>query len=120
MMRFDDLDVAAGEMRQRVNLQQLTETPDDYGQMVKSFATVYTCWASIRPASGRGLVNSEQLKSVVSHAIVMRYNPDLTFDPTYRITYGSRVFNIESIVNIAERGKKLVALCSEQVAPRLS
>lgn len=120
MMRSDDLDIAAGEMRQRVQIQELAETQDEYGQPQKSFGTVYTSWASIRPASGRGLVNSEQLKSVVSHMIIMRYNPELTLDPTYRIKFGTRVFNIEAIVNIAERGKKTVALCSEQVAPRLS
>lgn len=118
MMTLNDLDLPAGELRQRVTLEQLVETPDAYNQRVKSFAPIGTFWAAIRPTSGSGTVIADQLTSEVTHAVILRGNPNVTADPSYRLLYRGRVFNLEAVLNVRERGKKTVLLCSEQVKPR--
>jgi SPP1 family predicted phage head-tail adaptor len=117
-MRLDDLDVEAGEMRHRVTLQELAEVEDAYGQKIKSWGDRIRLWSSVRPLSGRDTVNAGQLFSTCSHAVVMRYNPGVVADPNFRLLFGSRVLNIVAVLNLSERGKKTVAFCTEQVAPR--
>ncbi len=89
-----------------VELQTPGETADGYGQMVPTWTTVISVWANLKPSltlrgSGED-VNAMQLRGIATHVITMRYLPSLPVTPQMRLKYGSRIFNILSIVNVDE------------------
>ncbi|MBS0207511.1 MAG: phage head closure protein [Planctomycetes bacterium] len=104
--------IAAGDMRQRVTIEANAPTQDKKGQAVPSWSAVATRWAAILPASGQAFVASEQVRNLTTHKVVMRYFAGLSPD-VHRLRYGSRVFNVLSILNESERNVRHTLLVQE-------
>ena len=104
--------IEAGKLRHRLAIQSHTEARDSFGGSTKTWATQKTVWGSVRPMSGKELVNAQQVDSRVTHRIVIRFYSGL--DTTYRFLFGTRVFNIVSVLNIQERNKLLVITAIEE------
>ena len=104
----------AGLLRKRVTIQRATEgAADDYNQTVLSWSTLATRWAGIKPMSGQERLESAQVGADVTHEVRLRWLDGVT--PKDRISYDGRVFNIQSVINTAERGVEAVLLCKEEV-----
>ena len=103
----------AGRLRHRVSIQSQGTTLDDYGESTDSWSTDDTVWAAVEPVSGSERDIGEQMVGVVTHRVVMRYVSSLT--PNKRILFGSRVLNINSVLNIDERNERLSLFCMEEV-----
>lgn len=116
-MNLHDLDIDVGQLRHQVTLQNLTETPDQFGQLQPGWSNGPTFWSRVEPLTGRELANAQQIKAEVDHAIIMRWDPNTAIDSTMRLTYGSRIFNIGGVINVLERNIKRVVYCTEQVTP---
>ena len=102
----------AGRLRHRVTIERNTNsTPNDNGQVKPNWQTVYTRWAAIRPLRGKEYEEAHQMKAIETHEITLRYVPITRKD---RIRYGSRIFNIESVINVGERNKELLCRCVEE------
>jgi SPP1 family predicted phage head-tail adaptor len=101
----------AGLLRHRVSLQASAETRGSDGEITRTWVTVTTVWASVAPTGGKEYVSEDMLKAAASHLITTRYRPGL--DTSMRVLFGTRVFNIESIVNKDERDRELVLVCQE-------
>ncbi len=111
------LKIDVGQLRHRVAIQQPALTDSAYGQPKPTWNTVATQWARITSLSGQELVNAQQHHAETTHAVEMRFNPDISIDPTYRLQYGTRNFNALSVIDVQERRIKTVVLCVEQVDP---
>jgi len=104
----------AGELRHHVTIQRNTATAqDNYGQVVESWTTIATRWASIRPVSGDEAEEGKQVKAKATHEIKLRHLADITTKD--RAKLGSRSFNIYSIINTEEKNKETVLKCIEAV-----
>jgi len=103
----------AGKLRTRIEVQQNTTTTNDVGETVSSWETVKTRWASIIPLTGREYMLAVFAQADISHTIQMRYFPDI--DQSYRLKYGTRIFEIASVLNLNERNKTLHLQCKELV-----
>jgi SPP1 family predicted phage head-tail adaptor len=73
-----------GSMRCLVTIQEPSSTDDKYGQQTKTWSDFCTTWASINMLAQKQTYTDNQLASVVTHKIVIRY----TSKP---ITAGMRV-----------------------------
>lgn len=104
---------AAGKRRNLVKLQKAVTTPDEYGDLPVTYQTIATAWASIRPLSGRELINAQQVSSEVTHEITTFFNQQIT--PRGRVVFGDRVFHIKSKTNPDQREKDMVLICQELV-----
>lgn len=104
----------AGLLRHRIVLQAETNTKDSIGGITKGYSDLATVWARIRAISGRELIAAQQVDSRVSHEITIRHFNGLT--PLHRIKFGTRIFNIESVRDIEERGKKQIIQASEDTS----
>lgn len=103
----------AGRLRNQVTIQTPTETRSGTsGQVVKSWATLATVWAGIEPLSGRELAQAGAEQSVSDFRIVLRYLSTVT--NKCRVVFGSRVFEIQSVINRNERGADMELRCTEQ------
>lgn len=106
----------ASRLKQRITIEQPTESADGAGGTTRSWSTLATVWAELVPLrSGRGesLVN-RQLTAEVTHRITIRYRADVT--TAMRVSYGGRVFNIRKVTNVGEAKVTLEMLAEEGVA----
>lgn len=106
----------AGQLRWRIAIQVKTRAADGQGGYTESWATITggNVWASIEPASSRELFMAQQLQHVVTHKVTIRYVAGVT--TAHQIVFGSRVFNIQSVLNTDENNRTLVLLCEEGTA----
>lgn len=102
-----------GKLKHRIKIQQSVQSTDNLGGGPASWSTISggTAWASVEPLSGRELYHAQQLSSRVTHRIVIRYLAGVT--AAMRVLFGSRTFEIKSVMNQGERGRWLDLLCEE-------
>lgn len=105
----------SGLLRHYITIQKKQDTPtrDDYGAEVDSWSTFEQVWANIAPISGREYFDSQRVNSNVSHKFIIRYLSGVV--PTMRVSFDSRTFNIESVLNRDERGREMELMCVEVV-----
>jgi len=101
----------AGWLKNRVTLQKLTKSQNDYGEYVQTWQDVATVWASIEPLRGREYLEASAKNAEITHRIRIRYRDNL--DAGMRIKFGSRTFNIESVIDVLEKHKEIELMCKE-------
>ena len=105
--------LAAGHLRQRVAVQTKTEERDASGGVVEAWVTEGQRWACVEPLRGKELFEAQAVDARLTVKVGMRYYAGLS--PTQRFLYGTRVLNIVSVVNVAERSIQTIAMCTEDV-----
>ena len=105
----------SGSLRHRVEVQEPTVATTAYGESSRTWATRWTRWANVTPLRGREFADEQNVRSELSHKVVMRWESVLSEMTTkYQILFGSRVFAIESIANVGERDRMVELLCKEE------
>lgn len=103
----------AGRLRHLVIIQEPTETNDTQGQAVKTWGTFATVHAAVEPLTGREYFAAQQINAETSTKITIRYLAGIT--QKMRVSYDSRLYNIEGMKNIGERDRQIELMCSEGV-----
>lgn len=103
----------AGPMRHRVTIEAPVETQAADGSVITTWETFAEAWASIEPLIGREYFAQQREQATVSHKIRMRYQAGITHK--MRVAWGTRLFEIESVLNVGERNREIVLMCSETV-----
>lgn len=101
-----------GRLRERVTIQQATETRNALGETMQSWATFAERWASVDGISSREVLLQGQQKTEVSHRVRMRYVTGMT--QTMRLVWRGRVLEISSLLEHANRSEHEL-LCTERV-----
>ena len=96
-----------------VTIERQSTSQDTAGQQLDSWAEVGKEWVSIKPVTGREYFNASGERSEVTHRIRMVYGR--TVAPRDRIVYGSRTFDIKSVLNLDERNRELELMVSEHI-----
>ncbi len=108
--------IRAGQLRNRITIQQRVTQQDAAGQPVDSWVTLFTCWADVSPLTGRELLAAAAVQSSVTHAITVRYRPEFAVPKDVarmRVVFSGRYFNIHAALNQDERNR-VVILRSEE------
>jgi len=105
----------AGKLRHKITIQYCPEpqSQDSYGAVIKNWSDYATVWASIEPARGREFWESQQINAEVTAKITIRYLAGIT--PKMRVKYGSRIFEIISVINPEERNRELQLMVKESI-----
>lgn len=98
-------------MDKRVTLQSVSRASDGQGGFTESWADTATVWAAFAPASGYEKMIAGQMKSEISHNVLMRYRPGVT--TKMRIAWGARTFDIKEVINVDEANRTLKLKCVE-------
>lgn len=98
-------------LRHRVTLQSRSTISDGSGQELQTWTDVLTAWAAIEPALGATQVVGEADFASITHDVLIRFRPNVT--ARMRLKYGSRVFEVVSVIDIEERHFWLQLQCSE-------
>ncbi|MGC6407561.1 phage head closure protein [Bisgaard Taxon 45] len=102
-----------GKLRHRITLQKQVNTLNEYGATVTKWGKVATIWAEIKPLAGREYFSAQQVQSEITTQIFIRYLPGVL--PTMRVKFGSRFFEIISVINANERNIYLQLMCKEKI-----
>ncbi len=102
-------------LRHSIALQEVANAVDAGGGHARTWSTTATVPAEIKPLSGREQLHAMQLEDAVTHRITIRYRSDVIPTTKWRVLFGTRTFNIRSVLNVDERNKFLIMLADEGV-----
>ena len=103
----------SGELRHRFILQSKTATRNSFGAETIVYKTEKTVWASIEPLAGSEYFLAQQVQADVTHRVKIRYFEGIR--PDWRGIFGTRIFDIKSIINLGERNNEMVLMTKEFV-----
>ena len=104
-----DPEISAGELDKRVTLlQPVYNAPEDE---IPGWNPVADVWASIAPNYAMEVNEAGRTVAVVSAPIVIRFRSDI--DHRWRVQWGTHLYEIEGIVDVAARGAQLQLNCKE-------
>jgi SPP1 family predicted phage head-tail adaptor len=104
----------AGKYRHRIEIQEdKSTTKNDHGEIVPDWKTVARRWVRIVPLAGSKAQVARQINPKVTHNVEMRYWQPL--HPEQRIKYGTRILEINSIINTEEKDREQHMICTEAV-----
>lgn len=102
------------DLRHRITVQAenpTTGTGGGRGNPWASPTTVATVSACIEPLRGMERVRAMQIQDTTTHKITLRYRSGIL--PRHRIKFGTRLFNIHSVINVEERNRWIEIMAEE-------
>lgn len=84
------------------------------GGLTTNWTSVATVAAQIDPITGREQLQGDQVTSILTHEIVMRYRPGIV--PKMRLIRqgaGNQAYEIHAVTNVEMRNRQLLLQCSE-------
>ena len=103
----------AGWLRHRITVQDKQVSRAQNGEEEITWPDHFSAWASVEPFRGREYLESKQVETDVDTRIRLRYQPGKQPLPRMRVVYGSRIFEIESVINAKEMDIELNLMCRE-------
>jgi SPP1 family predicted phage head-tail adaptor len=100
-----------GKLRERITIEQATETRNAMGESVMSWSTFAERWASVEGLSSREVLLTGQQQTEISHRVRLRYVEG--FKGTMRIVWRGRVLEIASLLEHGNRSEH-EAICTER------
>lgn len=104
----------AGELDQRITLQNRSVTQDTFGQDITVWVDVLTVWAQVQALRGREFFAAAQVQQEKTLKVRIRYRSDVS--PTWRFIWQGRVHDITSVIPVG-RKEMLELMCHEGVNP---
>lgn len=102
-----------GRLKHRITFQELSQSQNEYGELVEEWLDIKTVWAEIKPVSGNQFFAAKQINSEISHNVYIRYRTDLK--PSMRIKFKERVFDILYLMNMNEDNRIMQIYCKELI-----
>jgi SPP1 family predicted phage head-tail adaptor len=96
--------VFSGALDRRIAIKRATISQDDFGQGVKSWATLATVWASRKPISDAERVQSGEITAEAQCRFQIRYSSTVAdVNPKDRIEYDGMIYEIWGVKEIGRR-----------------
>jgi SPP1 family predicted phage head-tail adaptor len=106
--------INAGNLADRIVIEQAAETRNSVGEVTLSWSTFATVWADVSALSGREAERYGQIVGFTGHKVTIRQLPGVKV--SMRVIYaGTRTLEIGAI-NEYERGWYLELICTEKAA----
>lgn len=103
--------VKIGELRERVQIQRVTNTRDSMGAIIETWATLATVWAKVEPKSAGEQWRREQIQASADWTVTVRYSE--TYRPSDRIVWRGRTLQIVGVENPDMRRRFAEIACRE-------
>ena len=93
--------IKIGQLRHRVELQQVSTTPDGQGGHTTSWNTIDTLWAYIEPSNGAERLFAQKIEANYDHKIYIRNYPGI--NEKMRFFFNNRYFHVKAVMREEER-----------------
>lgn len=100
-----------GELRSRITIEQLSDTPDGIGGKIRTWSTLKTLWAYIEPANASERYFAQRVEDNITHKVLIRYTTGL--DTSMRIVYKTRKFQIKGLKEVENKHRFIEISCME-------
>lgn len=84
--------IRAGDLNQRITIQQSTITRDTYGAEIQTWATHATVWASKQHKSSREFYSAQKTNAEITDLFIIRYRNNVT--TKMRISHNGKYYDI--------------------------
>lgn len=101
----------AGILKHQITVQRYTVTNDPYGGEIKAYTDLNTIRAQVKPISAKE-INEAGSVNEITHKITVRYTDIIENDI---IVFGTRKFEIITIINTDESNKELILISKERI-----
>lgn len=101
----------AGELRQRVTLEERTQVVASQGSLTSTWQGAETVWAAVEPVGGDEGERGKHADATVTHRVRIRYRPDVS--PKMRLSHGDWTLEVVAVLNLDERNRELHLMCRE-------
>ncbi|MED4354074.1 phage head closure protein [Schinkia azotoformans] len=98
----------AGLFRHKIVIQSFSEKKDELGQILKEWTNTYNLWAMIRTIQGTEYIEASATQNQDTTRFVIRFMKNI--EPTMRIVYKNKIYNIISVINDDETDKTLTII----------
>lgn len=88
--------LAAGEMTERITLQQRAQTQNEYGENVAAWTDVATVYAKAAPIRGREYFAMAQTQATTDVRFTIRYRAGVL--PTMRVVWRGEPYDIQDVI----------------------
>lgn len=102
-----------GNLRHKIVIQTTTPTQSGSGALTDVWSTYATLRAEIEPKGGREFFDARQVNAEIDIVFNVRYYSGIT--PKMRVSWNSRTFDIQSVINPMERNIEMLIACTESV-----
>ena len=100
------------DRRNKITISSKTETQNSYGEKTYTLTAVYSnIWASFEPLIGREMYEAQQVQPKLSGKFRIEYMSGL--DTNMIVTFGTRTFDIKSIIDYKEQNRELILMVEE-------
>lgn len=94
----------AGDLDRRIAIERATETQDDFGEPIQTWATLATVWASKEDIRDTERFMAQQVGAEVTTRFQIRYSATVaSVNPKDRVVYDGRVYDIAGVKEIGRR-----------------
>lgn len=104
----------AARLRNKVIIQSYTDTIDASGGPITTWSNFITRYASVVPLNGNEYFTAQQLNVDINVRIRLRYdNQAATITEKHRVLWGTRTYDILTVINRQELNKEIILMCQE-------
>lgn len=104
----------AGNLDQRITIEQKTVTDNDRGEAIASWSTLATVWAQAEPLRGREFFAAAQMQETVDVKFTIRYRADITSQ--MRVLWRGQAYEMVSPpIDVRGRRESLELMCVQGI-----
>ncbi len=101
-----------GSLRNLVIIEEYVETVSSYGGTVKTWSEYGRAWAAINALRGDEKYISAEKQATSTHQMTIRFLDGV--NPKMRVVFGTRIFEIVSVINPGEWDKRMNLIVTEE------
>jgi SPP1 family predicted phage head-tail adaptor len=103
--------IAAGDLDRRITIERFTTGTNALNEEVRSWGTLATVWASMRPLYGSERLAAQEVSAQATTQFRIRWAQSLKdLSPLDRLRYDNKVFEISEVREIGRReGLEIIA-----------
>ena len=101
-----------GRLDQRITIQRLETTRDEFGGVIEEWALLASTWAAVEPLTGRELFAAQATQSETTYRLTTRYMANV--DASCRVVLDDgRVLGIVAVIDLRNQHRYVQFLCRE-------
>ena len=104
----------AGQLKHLIDIQVALNSRDSYGASTQEWVTFLSgIRASVEPLAGKEFFAAQKIDAEITHSLNIRYRTGIK--PSMRVKFGTRYFDIKSVIDVKEQRKELHLMCVEVI-----
>ena len=100
-----------GDLRERVQVQRVTNTRDSMGGIIESWSTIATLYAMVEPMRAGEQFRRQQIQADADWKVSIRYRGDI--HPADRLVWRTRTMQVVGMTNDDMRRRFSIIACKE-------